>query len=270
MTFLVSLLPSLVAAAAALSDGTPVPAAPQDAPAPPPVYPQWSGGLAAGTILTEGNSDTLSGNAAFNAQRRDEKDRWTFDAYWNWAQQGTDSSASVGEDTDDDQVTTLNYGGGVKYDYFQTAKLYYYGNAAGKVDPIADLQLRYLAGAGAGWQVREDEKLKWGTELGLSWVDENFEGDDDDADFLAVRVASNLSWAISSSTSFEQVAEAYPSLEDSEDFIAKLDNRLKMTITGKWIAQLQYVLDYDDSTPPGVSEADHRVVLGLGWSFGAI
>jgi hypothetical protein len=65
------------------------------------------------------------------------------------------------------------------------------------------------------------------------------------------------------------VAEVLPSLEESEDLLAKLDNRLKLNITGKWIAQIQYVLEYDDSTPPGVEEADHRVVLGIGWSFGS-
>jgi len=60
-----------------------------------------------------------------------------------------------------------------------------------------------------------------------------------------------------------------PSLEEGEDVIAKLDNRLKMKITGKWIAQIQYVLDFDGSTPNGVEETDHRVVLSLGWSLGS-
>jgi len=51
--------------------------------------------------------------------------------------------------------------------------------------------------------------------------------------------------------------------------IAKFDNRLKLNITGKWIAQIQYVLDFDGSTPNGVEEADHRVVLSVGWSLGS-
>ena len=82
-------------------------------------------------------------------------------------------------------------------------------------------------------------------------------------------MASNLTWQVSKSATFEQVTEVLPSLEDSEDLVAKLDNRLKLNITGKWIAQIQYVLDYDDSTPVDVEEADHRVVLGIGWDFGS-
>ena len=85
---------------------------------------------------------------------------------------------------------------------------------------------------------------------------------------MAARLASNLAWQLSKSAAFEQAAEVLPSLEDSDDLIAKLDDRLKLNITGKWIAQIQYVLDFDDSTPPGVEEADHRIVLGIGWNFG--
>jgi len=263
------LIPALLSAAAATAEGTAITSSAPTQDAPPVEYPQWSGALTAGALMTDGNSENFSANAAFNAQRRGENDRWTYDAFWNWAQQNTDSSTTPGDDRDDPDVTTLNYGGGVKYDYFQTKKLYYYGNGSGKVDPIADLDLRYILGAGLGYQVREDEKLKWGTELGLSYLDENYQGSTDDSEFVALRLASNLAWVLSSRTTFEQVAEAYPGLETTDDFVAKLDNRLKMILTGKWIAQIQYVLDFTNSTPPGIEEADHRVVLGIGWSFGA-
>ena len=92
---------------------------------------------------------------------------------------------------------------------------------------------------------------------------------------LAARLASNLTYQVSKSATFEQVAEVLPSLEDSQDLIAKIDNRLKLNITGKWIAQIQYVLDFDGSVPSGAGpgfdgkeETDHRVVVSLGWSFG--
>ena len=136
-------------------------------------------------------------------------------------------------------------------------------------DYVADLDLRYILGAGAGYQWKETEKLKWATDLGLSYVDEDFEDNDSDAEFLAARLGSNLNYQISKSSSFEQVAEVLPSLEDSEDLIAKIDSRLKLNIVGKWIAQLQYVLDFDGSVPAGKDETDHRVVLSLGWSFGS-
>ncbi|MEQ1894840.1 MAG: DUF481 domain-containing protein [Planctomycetota bacterium] len=253
MTLVASFLLALLSTG---SEDAPRPVAPpQDAPA--PTFPQWSGALSLGATWTAGNTETTTVNGNFNAQRRGEKDRWTFDAYSNYGK------------TDPGNLTTSNnHGGGAKYDYFASTKLYYYGQGQTKVDHVADLDLRYILGAGAGYQWVESEKTKWGTELGLSYVDEDFEDDTADADFVAARVASNLAHQISKSASFEQIAEAFPSLEDSEDVVAKIDNRLKLNITGKWIAQIQYVLDFDSSTPNFVKEADHRVVLSLGWSFG--
>jgi putative salt-induced outer membrane protein YdiY len=238
-------------------------------PAPAVTYPVWKGSLAAGAVLTDGNSETGSANLNANAERRGEKDRWTFDAYWNWAEQKTDSISNPAVDEDDTEITVQNYGGGAKYDYFASEKTYYYGNGALKFDPIANLNVRYILGAGVGYQVRENEKLKWGTETGFSYVEENFRGDDNDTSFPALRLASVLAWQISKSTSFDQTAEAFPSLQGAEEFVARIDNRLKANLTAKWIAQLQYVLDFSDDTPPGTEETDHRVVLGLGWSFGS-
>lgn len=243
----------------------------------PPVYPAWSGALAFGAVFTDGNSVSDSANATFNAQRRDEKDRYTFDAFWNWAQQAGDTTeAAPVPDEDDTELTQRNYGAGVKYDYFASKRLYWYGNTSGKVDDIAELKLRAILGAGAGYQWKETDKLKWGTEIGLSYVDEDYRGSAFDAEFLAARLGSNLAYQISKSASFEQIAEVLPSLEDSEDMIAKIDNRLKLNITGSWIAQIQYVLDFDGSVPTGSDpgpdgkeETDHRVVVGIGWNLGA-
>jgi putative salt-induced outer membrane protein YdiY len=246
------------------SDGAPPPApARQDA---PPEYPQWSGALTLGASWTDGNTETETVSGTFNAQRRGEDDRWTFDLYWNYGRTTTDDNNPA---TIDEKTTINNSGGGVKYDYFYSRKTYLYGNGSGKRDHVADLDLRYVLGAGAGYQWKETDKLKWGTEVGVSYVEEDFRDDSADADFVAARLASNLTCQLSESSTFEQVAEVFPSFEESEDLIAKIDNRLKLVITGKWIAQLQYVLDYDDSTPSLVEEADHRVVASIGWSFGS-
>lgn len=243
------------------ADGAPATPPPlQDAP--PPQYPQWKGALTLGATWTDGNTETTTISGTFNAERRDEKDRWTFDLYGNYGE-NTDTATNVKDRTAD------NYGGGIKYDYFWSKKMYLLGNGSGKSDHEADLNLRYVLGAGVGYQWLESEKFKWGTELGLSYVDEDFEDNTGDAEFVAARLASNLAYQLSKTSTFEQVAELLPSLEDSEDVIAKFDNRLKLIITGKWIAQIQYVLDFDGSTPNGVEETDHRVVLSVGWSFGS-
>jgi putative salt-induced outer membrane protein YdiY len=252
------LLEVLAAASADASHQEAAPAAEEA----PPEYPEWTGAFTLGALWTDGNTITESIATSLNLQRRDEKDRWTLGLYGNYGK--TEDSVTGEED-----VTTNNSGGDLKYDYFATEKLYFFANTGAKVDHEADLDLRWLAGAGAGYQWVENDKVKWGTELGLAHIDEDFEDDTADEEFLAARVASNLAYAISKNSSFEQVAEVYPSLEDSEDLLAKVDNRLKMNISGNWIGQIQYVFEFDDSTPPDVKEADHRVLASIGWSLGS-
>jgi putative salt-induced outer membrane protein YdiY len=258
-SLLILLTPLLSTPGAGLALPSETPPRVQDA---PPTYPQWSGTLALGASWTDGNTETETVSGTFNTVRRGESDRWTLDLFTNYGN-------TTDRVTDVTDTTSNNHGGALKYDHFISKKLYAFGNGSGKVDHVADLDLRYILGAGAGYQWIESEKLKWGTEAGLSYVDEDFEDDTADEDFAAVRLASNLAYQISSSSSFEQVAEVLPSLDDSEDVIAKIDNRLKLNITGKWIAQIQYVLDFDGSVPPGNDETDHRVVLSVGWSFGS-
>src|SRR5262245_16572189 len=197
---------------------TPSPAR-QD-PASPPEYPQWSGALTLGSTWTTGNTENTTFGGTLNAVRRAEKDRWTFDLYGNYGKTSTDDDDPATEDT---KTTVSNYGSSLKYDYFWSKKTYLFGNGTGKIDHVAELDLRYTFGAGLGYQWKETEKVKWGTEAGVSYVDENFEDDTADADFVAARLASNLTWQISQSAAFEQVAEVLPSLEDSEDLLAKLD-----------------------------------------------
>lgn len=234
----------------------------------PVTYPQWTGALTVGASWTDGNTEASTVNGFFNAQRRTEKDRWTLDAFTNYGK----TTDTVTDDTD---TTSNNSGAGAKYDYFYSPRTYFFGNGSGKVDHVADLDLRAILGAGVGYQWKETEKVKWGTEAGLSYVDEDFSDDNFDADFLAARFASNLVYHLSKTSTFEQTAEVLPSLDDNEDVIAKIDNRLKLIITGSWIAQIQYVLDFDGSVPTGSDpgpdgkeETDHRVVFSLGWNLG--
>jgi putative salt-induced outer membrane protein YdiY len=257
MLFLAHLLAALALPPAGEAAPNPPTSPLQDA---PPEYPMWKGALGVGASWSGGNTESSNLAAVFNAERRDEKDRWTFEA---WANYGKNKDLDTGVST----TTNDNYGAGVKYDYFVSKKLYWLARVSGKIDHVATLDLQTTGGLGVGYQWKETEKVKWGTEAGLSYVVERFEDSTADADYTAARLASNLSYVLSESASFEQTAEVLPSLEDSEDVIARIDNRLKLAITGKWIAQLQYVLEYDDSPPPGKQEADHRFVASLGWSF---
>ena len=222
----------------------------------------WSGDVNFGFLLTEGNSETFTTNFNANAVREGERDRWTLGLFANYGEQTTND------------VTTKNIadvGGSAKYDYKVNEKLYYYGNGYVKTDDIADLDIRYILGAGAGYTFRDSEELSWSGEAGLSYVAEEYDVDpplDDSNETVAVRLASTLGYKVSETTRFDQNTELFPSLEDSDDFYSRFDSRLTMSITDTWKGVLQYILEYDDMPAPGAAKADHRLIFTLGWTFG--
>ena len=219
--------------------------------------PKWTGTVNFGLTFTDGNTETLNAAAGFDAKRRAEKDRWTAKAFWNYAEQEINKKS---------EITQRNLGGSLKYDYFATEKLYYLGVAGAESDEFANLDLRYNAGAGAGYQFREDDKMNLSGEAGLNYFAEEYESGTD-ADYIAARVAYDYENHLRETVVVAQTAEIFQGLEDIEDFYSKLDTRCRVTLTESMFAQLQWVMDYDNSPAPYAYRMDHRVILSLGWSF---
>jgi len=249
------------AAPVALSDllksGSELPA--QAEPAPEKTEPKWTGSVAAGAKLTTGNSETRGGNASANAELRRERDRFTLNFQWLFDENANNPA--------NDWVLTdrKTYGSG-KYDYFLTKKTYALAQASLQNDHAADLDLRQIYGVGLGRQFREDEKVKFGGELGLSWVDEDY-GGPGDKEYLAARAAYKLLWNIDKSWSFGNAVEAYPSLDDKDDVLVRADTSLKSTFGEKMFAQLQWLFDWNNTPAPGKEREDHQFLLSLGWKF---
>jgi putative salt-induced outer membrane protein YdiY len=240
----------------------PTPASPlsafvsQDAPA--PAAPSgWTGSIAVGAMYQSGNTDKRTANVSALAERRGENDRWTAKGYWDYSENKVDG---------DWVLDTRKAGASLKYDYFMSERLYVNGIGAVETDTFADLELRWYAGPGVGYQWQEDETIKWGSEAGVMYYSENRKVDED-SDYVAARLANNLEWQITKDTSLLHIFEVFPSLEDTEDVYAKSDLRLKTSLTEAMFAQIQWVWDYDNTPSAGKERNDHRVLLGIGWSF---
>lgn len=219
---------------------------------------KWTGTVNIGASYSDGNTDARSINAALDAERRAEKDRWTGKAYWNYGQQ-RDADGEFG-------LSQRRAGASLKYDYFLTKKLYLFGIAAVETDTLADIHLRSYAGGGVGYQWREDEKLKWGSEAGLTYFDTDY-NDSEDKDYIAARLANNIAWQINENTKFENNIELFPSLEDAKDFYGKSDTKIKTNLSKTMFAQLQWIYQYTAIPADGAERNDNLVVLGIGWSF---
>jgi putative salt-induced outer membrane protein YdiY len=221
--------------------------------------PKWTGSLNVGATYSDGNTDERSINAALDAERRSEKDRWTVKGWWNYGE-------TKNQDTGEFDLTQRRVGGTLKYDYFLSKKLYVFGVGGIESDTKADIKLRWYAGPGVGYQWREDDKIKWGSELGVTYFDVDY-NDSEDKNYVAARVANNIAWKINEHTSLENAIEAFPSLEDANDFYGKSDTKVKVTLSKAMFAQLQWIYQYTSQPADGKVRNDNQLVLGVGWSF---
>jgi len=219
---------------------------------------EWTGSVNVGATWATGNTELTTLSAAADASYREADYRHTLKAWWNYAEQENQAG--------EDELTQRRVGGSYKYDYFVSERFYYNGLFGIEADELANLDLRWYVGGGAGYVFVEEEDVELDGELGVVYFDEEFE-DGETNDYIAARVAYRYFNQINEQTRFEQNLEAFPSLEDVEDFYGRLDTRLKLKVSDNLFAQLQHVFDYDNTPAAGAVRDDHRLILGLGWSF---
>jgi len=234
--------------------------------------PKWTGSLNITGVNATGNTEIRSAGLAFDASRRTEIDRITVDAAWSYAQNKDRSAANA---SSSGYVTTQRrVGGGIKYDYYISDRSYALATTRVLGDTIANLELRYTAGAGIGYTLIDDGKDLFLFEVGLSYLNESYRdlsGFPADApssvDYLAARVAYRLEHPFTEDTKLVHRAEAFPSLEDKDDFYCQVTTEITTSLTESMIATLTHVLDYDNTPSFGFKRADNRVILSVGWSF---
>ena len=225
----------------------------------PPEGAEWRGALAIGAFLTDGNTDRRGVHASFDFERRTFEDRLTGSAAWQYAQE----KATGG----DFALTERRLAGRLKYDYFVSKRVYLFADTLAESDAKQDLDLRYTAGVGLGYQWIDRDDLKFSTETGISYFYEDYETAADADDYAAARGAWRFEWLITEGLRFLHAADAFLGLESTDDLYVKSDARLKATLTDNMFAQLQWIIDWDNTPGPGNAPLDQRYLLSVGWSF---
>lgn len=217
----------------------------------------WSGNVGVGIQFTDGNSNTLTGNASADAMYRRENDRFVFKFLWTYKEDSDISPKVI------DRKTFLSG----QYDYFLTEKTYAFGRLQFQSDLAAQLDLRSTVAAGAGRQFADSEKWKFRGEAGLSYIDENFVGTNLDDDYIAAALSYSAAYVHSEKFDMAQDAFWYPSLEDFDQQIARVDTRAKYLLSDSIYGQLQWIWDWTRSPQAGSGPSDHTVLLTFGWAF---
>lgn len=232
--------------------------------------PKWEGSAKLHGMWTDGNTDRRTIGGSLAASRRTDADRFTVDAAFDYS-----------EDKDNEPTSptfrewSLNQrrvSGGLQYDYFLSQRLYALANARVLGDTLADIRLRFTGGVGLGYAWIEDGTTRFVTELGLSYVNENYRTPGTPGvDYMAARVAYKLSHAFTEKTKLVHGVEAFPSLEDADDIYLQAKTEIVTSLTDSMIASIAHVLDYDNT--PSVTatrtfeRVDNQVLLTVGWSF---
>jgi putative salt-induced outer membrane protein YdiY len=227
--------------------------------------PKWTGSLKLNAMWAEGNTDRQAAGGTLDATMRREIDRIRFDAAWDYAQDKDGDPTSV--TFRQWKLTQRRTGAGLQYDYFLSKRWYALVTTRVLGDTLADIDLRFTAGAGLGYTWIEDKTTTFLTEGGLSYVNENYRSDTPSEDYLAARFAYKLTHAFTDTTKLVHAVEAYPSTERLEDSYLQARTEVVTSLTESMLASLGHVIDYDNTPAPGRDRVDNRVVFSVGWSF---
>lgn len=223
-----------------------------------PEKPRWKGDLAAGMTYTSGNTSNESYSFSGNLSKRTEKDRTTYTA--DAARRKEKGSSG------DKKVTEDWWRAGGKYDYFLNKKLYVFGQGRYEVDKIADLDRRIIAGGGSGYQWIENDTTDFSTEVGLSWIDEEYEDGTSD-DKISTQAGYRLTHQFNDTFSLIHNFSYYPSTEQVSDYYLTTFGELRAKINSHLFTNFKVLFDYDATPAEGKGSSDTKYIFGAGVTF---
>lgn len=220
-----------------------------------PEKPRWKGDFSAGATYTTGNTKNESYAFSGNLAKRTEKDRTTF------------TGDSIRKKEGANKTVTENWWRvGAKYDYFMSKKWYLYGQGRYEVDEIADMDQRIIAGGGTGYQWIETDITSFSTELGASWIDEEY-GDGTSDDKISAQAGYRLSHQFNETFSFIHNLNYYPSTEKVSDYYLTTTGELRAKINSHLFTNFKVLFDYDATPAAGKGSSDLKYIFGAGVNF---
>jgi putative salt-induced outer membrane protein YdiY len=219
---------------------------------PPPVA--YKARITAGGSTTDGNTNTTAFNSSADFEARSEHNRFT-----------VRGKANYGES--DGSTTENNALGSLKYDHFLTKKLYAYAQSLFEYDKLQDLNLRTTLSVGPGYQILDTDRAQLFAEAGLSYVNEDFENEEDNS-YAAARWSLGLEVAVvPKRVKFFHRNEGYWSLKDADSYLIRTEQGLRFALVDNFFANLEYDYMYNNEPAPGTKSSDTAFIFGLGYEY---
>jgi len=213
-----------------------------------------SGQLNIGASRTTGNTQTSTVHIDGEVVARKGPDRYTVGGLLNRA-------------TDRGEETASNSKLYAKYDRFFTKKWYGTINTTFEHDPFADIELRTTAGVGIGYQALASARTNLALESGVDYVETNHYQLPTES-YPAIRLALKFdSYLIPDRLQVFQGTELYVARGQDEPSFARTQTGLRVPVWKKFVANLQYNVDWNSNPPPGFESIDRTLIFSLGYRW---
>jgi len=215
---------------------------------------KWTGLISIDLEIDRGNTDEDEFEADFETRVRRMNDRFTFRGEYE-------------EDKTNGSLTTQKWKQGNKYDYFLSEKLYYGALLAFEHDKFADLDLRTRLGPHVGYQFFETKELNLDTNVGLLYVDENYNEADND-DFWSLGWQIDFDWfLVPDRVQFYHRHTGFQSVDNADNLTIDSWTGFRFPLYKGIVASTEAEVDYDGGAPSDVDKTDttYRVKLGYQW-----
>ncbi len=215
---------------------------------------RWTGKAGMAFVRERGNTDTDELDISAESKWRSKRDRYTL----KWTSE---------EDKADNEKTKDSWQAKAKYDYFLTGPNYAGLLALAESDKFQDLNLRYLVGPYYGRQFYDQPVFSFSGELGVSYVNEDFdEAEDNDypASNWNLEASSNVLGG-ESSLYFNQFGVW--NLDDTSDVIVNSTFGLSFPLLWSLEAAAEVLLEYDSGAVENVDELDQTYKFRINYTW---
>ena len=229
----------------------------------------WHGSVNGAFTAARGNTYENSWSIIANLNRRWEQDRLTLDGGYYYSKTGT---------ADGDRQTSLDrWELEGQEDHFWSDAFYSYVNLRYDRDKVAQLNARYRVGVGGGYQwldgyvFESTGKWSFNQELGLNWIKEEYEDNDDQKQggYAALRYAHHLLYLPKWNENVEcfHNLEYLPEVDDWDKYLVKADIGFSTKVIGDidLLAKIEY--DFNSKPANDRKKTDIRYIIGLGYKW---
>jgi len=216
---------------------------------------KWFGEVNTAAVIERGNTDSDELDADFNSVWRSLDDRYTL-------------RGSYEVDKNDGDKTKNQWRLRGKYDIFsnQDPDTYYGGQLVFFHDEFADLDLRTTAGPYIGRQFYESSLLTLSGELGVVYVDEQYDVAEDD-DYYGSNWELNLTSDIIPKTELYVLQVGVLNFDDVDGLLVDTIVGIKFPLLYGFQTAFEAVYEYDGGAVDGTDDTDETYSFKLGYTW---